>query len=86
LPHQRRAVGKEQYPLDPISPHQQVGQGDDRAGLAGAGRHHQQRLALPVALEGLRHPADGAVLVGSLHDLGVDVLGSERLARRATLN
>ena len=46
LVHQRDAVGEEQHALDPVGPHQQVDQRDDRAGLAGAGRHHQQRLAL----------------------------------------
>ena len=41
---------------------------DHRARLARAGGHHQQRLAVVVALEGLGDAADGARLVVALDD------------------
>ncbi len=66
LVHQRGAVGEEQHALDPAGPHQQVDERDHRAGLARAGRHHEQRLALAVGLEALGDRADGALLVGRL--------------------
>jgi hypothetical protein len=54
--------------------------------LPAAGRHHQQRLALLVALERLGDPADGALLVEPLDDVAVDVFGRQRLARLAALD
>ncbi len=55
LVDQRHAVGQEQDPLDPVAAHQQVAQGNHGARLAGAGGHHQQGLAVVVALEGFGH-------------------------------
>ena len=54
LVHQRHAVGEEQHALDPAGAHQEIDQRDHGAGLAGAGRHDQQRLALAVLLEAPR--------------------------------
>ena len=45
LVHQRHPVGQKQRPFHPARPLQQVDQRDRHAGLAAAGRHHQQRLA-----------------------------------------
>ena len=45
LIHQRYPVRQKQRPLHPARPLQQVDQRDRHAGLAAAGRHHQQRLA-----------------------------------------
>ena len=68
LVHQRHAVGEEQHALDPVAPHQQIAQRDDRARLARAGRHDDERLALAVLLERLADAADGARLVVALDD------------------
>ena len=70
---QRDTVGEEEDALRPVAAHQQVDQRDDRAGLAGARRHDQQRLALVVLLEGLADPADRARLVVPLDDRAVDL-------------
>jgi hypothetical protein len=48
--------------------HQHVDQRDHRARLAGAGGHHEQRLALPIVIERLANPADRPVLVVALND------------------
>ena len=72
LVHQRDAVGEEQHALHPAGAHQEIDQRDHRARLAGAGRHHQQRLALAILLEAPRDRADGALLIGPLDDLAVD--------------
>ena len=58
--------------MRPVGPHQQVAQRDHRAGLARAGRHDQQRLALPVAFERLADATDGALLIEPLDDGGID--------------
>ena len=70
LVDQGGAVGEEQDPFDPVRHLQQVDQGDGGAGLARAGGHHQQRLAL-LAVERISHSLDGAHLVGPAGDVGV---------------
>ena len=68
LIHQSDAVGEEQHALRPVAAHQQIAQRDDRARLARAGRHDDQRLALVVALKRFADPADRARLVVPLDD------------------
>jgi hypothetical protein len=63
--------------------HQQIAQRDDGAGLAGPGRHHEQRAAHVILLERLRDAADRARLIKTLHDGAVDVRGVQRLERCA---
>ena len=67
LVHQRHPVGQKQRPLHPARPLQQVDQRDRHAGLAAAGRHHQQRLA-PRLSELLADAPDGPLLVVALDD------------------
>ncbi len=67
LVHQRQPVGEKQRALHPARPLQQVDQRDGHAGLAAAGRHHQQRLA-PRLAELLADAADGPLLVVPLDD------------------
>ena len=67
LVHQRYPVGQEQRPLHPARPLEQVDQRDRHAGLAAAGRHHQQRLA-PRLSEPLADAPDGPLLVVPLDD------------------
>ena len=55
------AVGQKQHTLDPVAPHQQVAQRDDRAGLARAGRHDDQRLPLVVLSNASPNAADARV-------------------------
>ena len=86
LVHQRHAVGQEQHALDPVAAHQQVAERDHRARLARAGGHHQQRLAVVVALEGLGDAPDAARLVVALDDGRVDLARGQRLARAAPLD
>ena len=69
LIHQRHPVGEEEHALGPVAAHEQVGERDHRACLASTRRHHEQRLAVVVALEGLGDAADGAGLVVALDDL-----------------
>ena len=68
LVHQRHPVRQKQRPLHPSRPLQQVDQRDRHAGLAAAGRHHQQRLAPPLS-ELLTDTADGPLLVVPLDDV-----------------
>ena len=77
---ERNAVGEEKNALYPIAAHQKIGKGDDGARLAGAGRHHDQSLAVIVLLESLANPADRAVLVVTLDDLAVDFRVLQRTA------
>ena len=77
LAHERHTIGQEQDALRPIGPHQQIGERDHRPRLAGAGRHHQQRLALVVLFDGLRDSADRAGLIEALDDRSVDILRGE---------
>ena len=72
LIHQRHPVGEEEHALGPVAAHEQVGERDHRACLASTRRHHEQRLAVVVALEGLGDAADGAGLVVALDDLRTD--------------
>jgi hypothetical protein len=67
----------------PVAAHQQVGQRDHRARLAGAGRHHEQRLAVVVALEGLGDAADGPRLVVRSTISSLIVAGERTPRRRA---
>ena len=69
LIHQRHPVGEEEHALGPVAAHEQVGERDHRACLASTRRHHEQRLAVVVALEGLGDAANGAGLVMALDDL-----------------
>ena len=69
LIHQRHPVGEEEHALGPVAAHEQVGERDHRACLASTRGHHEQRLAVVVALEGLGDAADGAGLVVALDDL-----------------
>ena len=73
LVDQRHAVGQEQHPLRPVAAHEQVAERDHRAGLAGAGGHHHQRLAVAIPLECLGDAPDAARLVVALDDLRVDL-------------
>jgi hypothetical protein len=80
------AVGQEKHAFDPVAAHEQVAEGDHRACLTRARRHHQQRLAVVVALEGLDHTTDGARLVMTLDDLQIDRGFSQRPTRRPALD
>ena len=80
LVHERHAIGEKQHALGPVTTHQQVGERDHRARLAGAGGHDQQRLAVVILLEGLGDAADAAGLIETLDDRRIDVGGRERLA------
>ena len=82
LVHQRGAVGEEQDPLGPVGPDQQVRQRDHRAGLAGAGRHDDQRLAGVVDLERLGDPADrtGSGSSARRSTASISVVGQRRPA------
>ncbi len=86
LVHQRYAVGQKQHTLGPVAAHQQVGERNYRARLAGAGGHHHQRLAVVVALEGLGDAPDAARLVIALDDGRADLAFRQRLARGAALD
>ena len=86
LLHQRDPVGQEQDALGPVAAHQQVGQRDDRARLAAAGGHHQQRLALIVRFKGGTDTAHGPVLVIAFDDGGVDDGFGQLFAAAAALN
>jgi len=86
LVDQRHAVRQEQHALRPVAAHQQVGQRDHRAGLARARGHHQQRLAVVVALEGLGDAPDAARLIEALDDCRVDIGAGQRLATAAALD
>jgi hypothetical protein len=81
LIHQRHPVGQEQRPLHPAGPLQHVHQGNGRAGLAGAGGHHQQRLAAGLG-ELLEDAADGPLLVVALDDGVLHLRHVERVALR----
>ena len=81
LVDQRHPVGQEQHALDPVAPHQQVTQGDDRPGLPRTGRHDHERLALVVFLKRLGDAANRAGLVETLDDVLVDGSVRQRLAR-----
>jgi len=59
------------------------GKRDRGAGLARAGGHDQQGLALP-AVEGVADCLDGPHLVGPLDDRAVDVAAGQRLPRLPT--
>ena len=85
LVDERSAVGEEQHALDPAGLHELVDQGDDRAGLAGAGGHNQQRLAL-ARVEGRADGLDGADLVVAPGDVAVDRGCGERQAGLPPLN
>ena len=72
LIHQRHPVGEEEHALGPVAAHEQVGERDHRACLASTRRHHEQRLAVVVALEGFGDAADGPGLVVAVDDLRTD--------------
>ena len=57
------AVGKEQNVFDPALLQQHFAQCDDRARLAGAGGHDQQRLAPVLLAKAVAHGLDGSLLV-----------------------
>ena len=78
-------VGEEQHPLDPVGLHQLVDQRDHGAGLARAGRHHQQRLALPL-VERRADRLDRAGLVVALDDAAVDGSAGQRQPGLAALD
>jgi hypothetical protein len=80
------AVREEQYPLRPITSHQQLAEGDDGAGLARACCHDDESLALVVLLERFVDAADGAFLVIAFDNLLVDGGISERFAGRPPLD
>ena len=61
-------VAKEQHALDPPGPDKQIGQRDRDAGLAGAGRLDDQRLAVLVG-EALGNPLDRLDLIEAIDDL-----------------
>ena len=84
LPHQRHPVGQKQRPLHPARPLQQVDQRDRHAGLAAAGRHHQQRLA-PRPREVFADAPDGPLLVVALDDGVLYLCHVQRLAVRPTM-
>jgi hypothetical protein len=86
LVHQRDAVGQKQHALDPARAHQEIDQRDHGPCLAGASRHHQERLALAVLLEMPGNRADRAVLIGALHDPTVDRFGGQRFAAGPALD
>jgi len=83
---QRHAVGQEQDALGPVAAHQHIGQGDDGAGLAAAGGHHQQGFALILNFKGFASAAHGPVLVVTLNDVRVDDRLGQLLATAAALN
>lgn len=93
LGHLVSGLGDQLFPIrqkqdtaHPVAAHQKVDESDGGSCFARAGGHDQQRPALPIALEGLRNPADGAVLVRSFNDRGVDRHVVERLLAGASLN
>ena len=73
LVHQRGAIGEEQHPLNPTSPHQQIRESDNGAGLARACGHHHQRLALLVSLKVLSDRPDRSLLVMAIYDALADI-------------
>lgn len=86
LVHQRHPVRHEQNALHPSSPHQHVDQRNHGAGLAGAGGHHQQALALLARLEGLLHTCNRPFLIITFDNLAVDCNARHRLAALAPLD
>ncbi|MNR29346.1 hypothetical protein D3C85_1467270 [compost metagenome] len=84
--HQRHAIRQKQHPFDPIAAHQQIDQSNHRAGFATSGGHDQQRLALPVHLEGCPNTTHRMSLVIALDDLAVDHRFGQRFTAVATLN
>ena len=86
LIHQRHPVGEEEHALGPVAAHQQIGERDHRARLASTRRHHEQRLAVVVALEGLGDAADGAGLVVALDNLRIYRGLRQRAPRLPTLD
>ena len=85
LVHQCHAVGQKQHALGPACAHQQIHQRNHRAGFARARGHHHQGLAVLVALKGLQHAANGALLVVALHNARRNRQVGQRLARGAAL-
>jgi len=86
LVHERHPIGEKQNALRPVAAHQQVGERDHRACLAGAGGHHEQRFAIVVALERFADAAYRSHLVMALDDRAVDLRIGEALAGGATLD
>jgi hypothetical protein len=72
------AIREEEDFLCPVRPQEKVNQRHDGAGLPRA-RGHDEQGATQRALEGFANAADGLVLVGAVHDGGVDGGGGERL-------
>ena len=83
LVHQRDAIRKKEDPPRPIGAHQEIAQRNHRSRLARACRHDEQRAAQMVLLKGLGDATDGARLVETLDNLGVDVDRAQRLQGRA---
>jgi hypothetical protein len=86
LVHQCHSVSQEQHPLGPVATHQQVGEANHRARLAGASGHHQQGLAVVVLLEGLGNAANTARLIEALDNRWIDLGLGEGFATAPPLN
>ena len=86
LIHRRHPVGEKEHALGPVAAHEQVGERDHCACLASTRRHHEQRLAIVVALEGLGDAADGAGLVVALDNLRTDWRLRQRAPRLPPLD
>ena len=81
---QRNAVDQKQHLLSVASAHQCIDHGNTGAGLAGAGGHHQQKIAL-FLLDAFEHRTNGADLVVAPGNRGVDKLLRQRLAVAADI-
>src|SRR5690348_14054106 len=82
----RDAIRQEQDTLDPITTYEKVAEGNHCPRLARSRGHHEQRLAIVVALERLRDAANGAGLVVPLHDGGADRSSRQWLTSCPALN
>src|SRR5207249_4521066 len=85
LVHESDAVRQKQHALDPVAPHQQIAEGNDRTGLPRTGRHHDQGFPLAVTLERFGDVTNGAVLIVAFYDDAVDRCIGQWLPRRASL-
>ena len=76
---QRDAVDQKQHLFGMTSAHQGIDHGNAGAGLAGAGGHDQQKIAL-LLLDAFQHRTNGADLVVATGNRGIDELLRQRFA------
>ena len=80
------AIGEEEDAFDPVAAHEQVTEGDDGAGFAGAGGHDEESFTIAIGFKGFADFADGAGLVVASCDVFVDFGGEKGTLSGAALD